>query len=102
MEEVLATECHNNLRFASNLKTLCVHYDSIISWFLLQLEELRLVPADSEKEIVEMEAKKVEFEAKVKVEEEKMNEIMASLKTETADLQKEKDVSRHICFPLDI
>ncbi len=64
----------------------------------LQLEELKLVPADSEKEITDMEAKKKELEEKVKIEEEKMSEIMASLKTETQDLQKEKDVSRDSNF----
>ena len=43
-----------------------------------------------------MEKKKEECEKQLKVEEEKMSAIMASLKTETKELQKEKDVCVHI------
>ena len=51
------------------------------------------MPAKSEQEIEELEAKKKVLEKKLKTEEAKMSEIMASLKTETQGLQAEKDVS---------
>ncbi|XP_038051306.1 structural maintenance of chromosomes protein 4-like [Patiria miniata] len=57
-----------------------------------KLEELQAVPAKSEQEIKELEAGKETLEKRLKTEEAKMGEIMASLKTETQDLQAEKDV----------
>ena len=51
------------------------------------------MPGDSEKEIADLEKKKVSLEQKLQVEEAKMNDIMASLKTETQGLQAEKEVS---------
>lgn len=59
---------------------------------LLQLEELRGVPASSEKAIADATARKEELEKQKVKEEEKLKEVMESLKEETSGLQQEKEV----------
>ncbi|XP_077988154.1 structural maintenance of chromosomes protein 4-like [Glandiceps talaboti] len=56
-----------------------------------RVEELKAVPGDSQKIIEKATKKKDELEAQQKIEEEKLNEIMAGLKTATQGLQTEKD-----------
>nr|XP_006820054.1 PREDICTED: structural maintenance of chromosomes protein 4-like [Saccoglossus kowalevskii] len=56
-----------------------------------KLEELKAVPAENEKQIEKATKKREEFQEQQKVEEEKLNEIMAGLKTATEGLQTEKD-----------
>lgn len=58
----------------------------------LQLEELHGVPASSEKAIAEATARKEELEKQKVKEEEKLKEVMESLKEETSGLQQEKEV----------
>ncbi|MGH0161302.1 UNVERIFIED_CONTAM: hypothetical protein FKN15_049082 [Acipenser sinensis] len=55
-------------------------------------EELKNVPANSEKTISEATAKKEEQEKQKAVEEEKLKKVMESLKLETQGLQQEKEV----------
>ncbi|XP_041125868.1 structural maintenance of chromosomes protein 4 [Polyodon spathula] len=55
-------------------------------------EELKNVPANSEKTISEATAKKEEQEKQKAVEEEKLKKVMESLKLETRGLQQEKEV----------
>ncbi|XP_071838574.1 structural maintenance of chromosomes protein 4-like isoform X2 [Apostichopus japonicus] len=57
-----------------------------------KLENLKTVPGDSEKQIEVNKDLKASLDGKLKTEEEKMGGIMASLKTETAGLQEEKEV----------
>lgn len=59
---------------------------------LLQLEELRAVPASSEKAIADATARKEELEKQKVKEEEKLKEVMESLKEETSGLQQDKEV----------
>uniref|UniRef100_A0A4W5M812 Structural maintenance of chromosomes protein 4 n=1 Tax=Hucho hucho TaxID=62062 RepID=A0A4W5M812_9TELE len=58
---------------------------------LCQLEEVRNVPASSEKTISEASGRREELEKKKGKEEEKLKEVMASLKEETSGLQQEKE-----------
>lgn len=58
----------------------------------LQLEELRAVPASSEKAIADATARKEELEKQKVKEEEKLKEVMENLKEETSGLQQEKEV----------
>lgn len=61
-------------------------------WFIFQLEEVRGVPASSEKAISEATARKDELEKQKVKEEEKLKEVMESLKEETSGLQQDKEV----------
>lgn len=58
----------------------------------VQLEEVRSVPASSEKIIAEASAQKEELEKKKLVEEQKLAQVMESLKEETSGLQEDKEV----------
>lgn len=67
----------------------------------MQLEELRAVPASSEKAIADATARKEELEKQKVKEEEKLKEVMESLKEETSGLQQDKEVRAYvksICF----
>ncbi len=65
---------------------------------LAQLEEVRGVPASSEKAISEATALKEELEKQKVKEEEKLKEVMESLKEETSGLQQDKEVCVCIVF----
>lgn len=67
---------------------------------IYKLEELRKVPANSEKAISEAAARKEELEKRRVKEEEKLKEVMESLKEETSGLQQDKEVCdmAHIHF----
>lgn len=65
-------------------------------WFTFQLEEVRGVPASSEKAISEATARNEELEKQKVKEEEKLKEVMESLKEETSGLQQDKEVCAHI------
>lgn len=56
-----------------------------------QLEDLKLLPEKAEKEVECLEKKKEKLEKEKEKEEEKLAEVMESLKTETAGLQEEKE-----------
>uniref|UniRef100_A0A671LMI6 Structural maintenance of chromosomes protein n=1 Tax=Sinocyclocheilus anshuiensis TaxID=1608454 RepID=A0A671LMI6_9TELE len=56
-----------------------------------KLEEVRSVPASSEKVITEASAQKEELEKKKLVEEQKLAQVMESLKEETSGLQEDKE-----------
>ncbi|XP_051534956.1 structural maintenance of chromosomes protein 4-like [Myxocyprinus asiaticus] len=56
-----------------------------------KLEELRSVPASSEKIITEASAQKEELEKKKLLEEQKLAQVMESLKEETSGLQEDKE-----------
>lgn len=56
------------------------------------MEELRSVPANSQKIIEEASKKKETLEKQKEKEEEKLKEVMDSLKIETQGLQEEKEV----------
>uniref|UniRef100_A0A673GGC0 Structural maintenance of chromosomes protein 4 n=1 Tax=Sinocyclocheilus rhinocerous TaxID=307959 RepID=A0A673GGC0_9TELE len=56
-----------------------------------KLEEVRSVPASSEKIITEVSAQKEELEKKKLVEEQKLAQVMESLKEETSGLQEDKE-----------
>ncbi|XP_016112054.1 structural maintenance of chromosomes protein 4 isoform X1 [Sinocyclocheilus grahami] len=56
-----------------------------------KLEEVRSVPASSEKIITEASAQKEELEKKKLVEEQKLAQVMESLKEETSGLQEDKE-----------
>uniref|UniRef100_A0A8C1V3L5 Structural maintenance of chromosomes protein n=1 Tax=Cyprinus carpio TaxID=7962 RepID=A0A8C1V3L5_CYPCA len=56
-----------------------------------KLEEVRSVPASSEKIIAEASAQKEELEKKKLVEEQKLAQVMESLKEETSGLQEDKE-----------
>lgn len=58
----------------------------------MQLEEVRSVPASSDKIITEASAQKEELEEKRLVEEQKLAQVMESLKEETSGLQEDKEV----------
>lgn len=58
----------------------------------MQLEEVRSVPASSDKIITEASARKEELEKKRLVEEQKLAQVMESLKEETSGLQEDKEV----------
>lgn len=62
-----------------------------------QLEEVRGVPASSEKAIADATSRKEEMEKQKVKEEEKLKEVMESLKEETSGLQQDKEVCL-ICF----
>lgn len=70
---------------------MCMHARSLV-WFIFQLEEVRSVPASSEKAISEATARKEELEKQKVKEEEKLKEVMESLKEETSGLQQDKEV----------
>lgn len=80
-----------------------VSHDSVCA---LQLEEVRSVPASSEQVITESSARKEELEEKKLQEEQKLAQVMESLKEETSGLQDEKEVTSHtsvyLRFPQDI
>lgn len=57
-----------------------------------QLEEVRGVPASSEKAIADATARREEMEKQKVKEEEKLKEVMESLKEETSGLQQDKEV----------
>uniref|UniRef100_A0A8C2FMJ8 Structural maintenance of chromosomes protein 4 n=1 Tax=Cyprinus carpio TaxID=7962 RepID=A0A8C2FMJ8_CYPCA len=57
-----------------------------------KLEEVRSVPASSEKIIAEASAQKEELEKKKLLEEQKLAQVMESLKEETSGLQEDKEV----------
>lgn len=59
---------------------------------IFQLGELHSVPATSEKAISEATARKEELEKQKVKEEEKLKEVMESLKEETSGLQQDKEV----------
>lgn len=61
----------------------------------VQLEEVRSVPASSEKIITEASAQKEQLEKKKLVEEQKLAQVMESLKEETSGLQEDKEVRQH-------
>lgn len=61
-------------------------------WLIFQLEEVRGVPASSEKAISEATACKEELEKQKVKEEKKLEEVMESLKEETSGLQQDKEV----------
>lgn len=61
-------------------------------WLIFQLEEVRGVPANSEKAISEATARKEELEKQKMKEEKKLEEVMESLKEETSGLQQDKEV----------
>lgn len=63
-----------------------------LHWLIFQLEEVRGVPANSEKAISEATARKEELEKQKVKEEEKLKEVMESLKEETSGLQQDKEV----------
>lgn len=65
-------------------------------WLIFQLEEVRGVPASSEKAISEATARKEELEKRKVKEEEKLKEVMESLKEETSGLQQDKEVCVHV------
>lgn len=60
---------------------------------VVQLEEVRSVPANSEQVITETSARKDELEKKKVLEEQKLAQVMESLKEETSGLQDEKEVA---------
>ncbi len=80
-------EASCSLRLCS-LSTLDLH-ERLCS---VQLEEVRSVPASSEKIITEASAHKEELENKRLVEEQKLAQVMESLKEETSGLQEDKEV----------
>lgn len=57
---------------------------------------MRGVPASSEKAISEATARKEELEKRKVKEEEKLKEVMESLKEETSGLQQDKEVCAHV------
>lgn len=59
---------------------------------ICQLEEVRGVPASSEKAIADATARKEEAEKQKVKEEERLKEVMESLKEETSGLQQDKEV----------
>lgn len=61
-------------------------------WCFCQLEEVRGVPASSEKAIADAAARKEEMEKQKVKEEEKLKDVMESLKEETSGLQQDKEV----------
>lgn len=63
-----------------------------LSGVVCQLEEVRGVPASSEKAIADATARKEETEKQKVKEEEKLKEVMESLKEETSGLQQDKEV----------
>lgn len=65
-------------------------------WLIFQLEEVRGVPASSEKAIAEATARKDKLETQKVKEEEKLKEVMESLKEETSGLQQDKEVCVNI------
>lgn len=67
---------------------------SVVNIFCLvhQLEEVRGVPASSEKAIADATARKEEMEKQKVKEEEKLKKVMESLKEETSGLQQDKEV----------
>lgn len=67
-------------------------------WLIFQLEEVRGVPASSEKAISDATARKEEMEKQKVKEEEKLKEVMESLKEETSGLQQDKEVC--VCIHL--
>lgn len=67
-------------------------------WLIFQLEEVRSVPASSEKAISEATARKEELEKQKVKEEEKLKEVMESLKEETSGLQQDKEVCVVCCI----
>lgn len=66
--------------------------ESFAVWCVCQLEEVRGVPASSEKAIADATARKEEMEKQKVKEEEKLKEVMESLKEETSGLQQDKEV----------
>lgn len=70
---------------------MCVCAHDLV-WFIFQLEEVRGVPASSEKAISEATARNEELEKQKVKEEEKLKEVMESLKEETSGLQQDKEV----------
>lgn len=67
-------------------------FESFPVWCVCQLEEVRGVPASSEKAIADASARKEEMEKQKAKEEEKLKEVMESLKEETSGLQQDKEV----------
>lgn len=65
-----------------------------------QLEEVRSVPASSEKAISEATTRKEGLEKQKMKEEEKLREVMESLKEETSGLQQDKEVCVFLCVPV--
>lgn len=65
-------------------------------WLIFQLEEVRGIPASSEKAISEATARKDELEQQKVKEEEKLKDVMESLKEETSGLQQDKEVGVYI------
>lgn len=65
-----------------------------------QLEEVRSIPASSEKAISEATARRENLEKEKVKEEEKLKEVMESLKEETSGLQQDKEVCvyKHFSF----
>lgn len=69
-------------------------------WLIFQLEEVRGVPANSEKAISEATARKEGLEKQKVKEEEKLKDVMESLKEETSGLQQDKEVCDYILLSL--
>lgn len=59
---------------------------------------MRSIPANSEKAISEAAARKEGLEKQKVKEEEKLKEVMESLKEETSGLQQDKEVCLHFIF----
>lgn len=76
---------------SSQTHIFCVFVHSPV-WLIFQLEEVRGVPASSEKAISEATARKEKLEKQKVKEEEKLKEVMESLKEETSGLQQDKEV----------
>nr|XP_019943641.1 PREDICTED: structural maintenance of chromosomes protein 4 [Paralichthys olivaceus] len=68
-----------------------VFYCVVVNYGLACLEEVRGVPASSEKAISEATVRKEELEKQKVKEEEKLKEVMESLKEETSGLQQDKE-----------
>lgn len=66
--------------------------------FVFQLEEVRSIPASSEKAISEATARKEDLEEQKAKEEDKLKEVMESLKEETSGLQQDKEVYKRYNF----
>lgn len=66
--------------------------EAVKSLFLVQVEELKNVPSNSEKAISKATSEKELLEKTKEKEEEKLKQVMDSLKEETQGLQEEKEV----------
>lgn len=85
--------CWGLLHVACNKQICDIWSDAQLSvWCFCQLEEVRGVPASSEKAITDAAARKEEMEKQKVKEEEKLKDVMESLKEETSGLQQDKEV----------